>query len=234
MQVFFDVETIPGQSPQAILASEDVKPPGTLKKQESIAAWWACESEQAIRDNHLKQSLDGGCWGEIISIAATTNEGQEWVRCRQQGQSEAELLQDFGRAVQGWLDTTAFTGPDGWRWPLGDPWFIAHNAAFDVGYLWRRCVVNNVRLPFKLPAPSSRAGQHYGDTMTLWAGFGGRISLDNLCKALGIESPKGDMTGAQVYPAWQAGEYERIAQYNLDDARACAQVWQRLNGGLKS
>lgn len=97
--------------------------------------------------------------------------------------------------------------------------------------IWHRCLVNGVRLPFKFPTPSAREGKDYGCTMLAWAGFGGRVSLDALCHALGIPSPKdGGIDGAGVYDAWLAGEYKRIGSYNLRDTLATCEVWHRLQG----
>ena len=77
----------------------------------------------------------------------------------------------------------------------------------------------------------ARAPKDYGDTMGAWAGYGGRVALDTLCRALGLASPKdGGIDGAGVYDAWLAGECERIARYNLRDAQAVRDVWHRLQG----
>ncbi|WP_291939644.1 hypothetical protein [Limnohabitans sp.] len=233
MQITFDIETIPSQQPEAkaaVLAT--IKPPATLKKPESIAAWWDNESAAAVEDAYRKQSFDA-LHGEIISIAAAGPDGQTWTRCREQGQSEAGLIEEFGRTVRGWLDDAAGSTPEGRIFADLDPWLIGHNTAFDMGFLWRRCAVLGVRLPWKLPTPAARAGQHYGCTMTLWAGYGQRVSLDALCKAMGIPTSKGDMDGSMVFDAWQSGEYERIATYNLQDTQATAEVWHRLNGGFR-
>ena len=147
------------------------------------------------------------------------------------GESEAALLAAFGEQVSRWIDDDARAVADGFNYAQ-DPYLIAHNAAFDIGFLWRRCIVNRVRLPFKVPPPSARAGKDYGDTMLTWAGYGNRVSLDALTRALGIPSPKdGGIDGAGVFDAWQAGRCEEIAAYNLRDAVATAEVWHRLNGG---
>ncbi len=233
MQITFDIETIPSQKTDAraaVLAT--IKPPATLKKPESIAAWWATDSAAAVEDAYRKQSFDA-LHGEIISIAAAGPDGQEWTQCREQGQGEAELITEFGRTVRKWLDDAAGRTPDGRIFADMDPWLIGHNAAFDLGFLWRRCAMLGVRLPFKLPTPAARAGQHYGCTMTLWAGYGKTVSLDALCRGMGIPTSKGDMDGSQVFDAWQAGEYERIAAYNLQDVKATTEVWHRLNGGTR-
>ncbi len=229
MQIIFDLETVPSQHPDAReLVRASIKPPGTLKKPESIAAWWANEADAAVEDAYRRQSLDGGLAGEVISIAACTPDGRQWVRCRTQEEKESELLLAFGAQVESWIDQDARAVAEGFNYAQ-DPFLIAHNAAFDLGFLWRRCIVNGVRLPFKVPGPMARAGQHYGDTMSAWAGYGNRVSLDALCRALGVPSPKDNgMDGSQVFDAWLAGEHERIAQYNLADAVATLAVWERL------
>ena len=222
--ITLDIETIPSQQP------------GTLKKAESIAAWWKDDSEAAVDDAHRKQSLDGGTHGEIISIALVANDQDDdagWVHCRTQDESEGALLTRFAEAVVERLDDAAAGLKDGYNFAQ-DPYFIAHNAAFDLPYIWHRCIINGVRLPFKFPRPSAREGKDYGCTMLAWAGYGGRVSLDALCRALSVPTPKdGGINGAGVYDAWLAGEYERIETYNLRDTLATCDVWQRLQGGTQ-
>ena len=232
MNLFIDVETIPSQQPLALTdAAAGVRPPGTLKKPESIAAWWATDAVAAAQEAWRKQSLDGGTKGEIVSIAVTDGEGREWVHCRAQGESEAMLLKAFIQKVEDWtFETAARVSGAASAWPLDDHRLVAHNAAFDLGFLWRRMAVNFVRIPKWLPSPSARAPRDYCDTMALWAGYGKFISLDALCAALGVPSPKeaGAMDGSKVFDAWLAGEHKAIAAYNLEDARAVASVWHRL------
>lgn len=232
MIVFIDVETIPGQTDTARkAASEGVRPPGTLKRPESIASWWAESGPAAELEAWHRQALDGGLHGELVSIAACTDvEGQQWVRCRSADESEADLLRELFATVEAWQkqEAEAAAGNPGY-WPA-ELYPVAHNAQFDMGFLWRRAIVCRVPLPQWVPGPMARPGKDYGDTMTAWAGHAQRVSLDTLCRALGVESPKGDLDGAGVFAAWQAGEYERIAAYNLRDAQAVRDVWQRLQG----
>lgn len=235
MQVFIDIETLPSQQPGAReFAAANVKPPATLKKAESIQEWWAAESAGAIENAYRQQSFNA-LYGEVCSIAIANDHGQEWVRCRKQGESEADLLAEFGQVVHGWLQEQSETGPDGRTWPVGEPFFIGHNTAFDLGFLWRRCVLLMVRLPFKLPKPSDRVGQHYGCTMAEWAGIGYQktVSLASLWDAFRIEPTEDDMDGASVYGAWLAGEYERIATYNMADTKATQEIWHRMRGVSK-
>lgn len=232
MHLFLDIESAPSQRPDALTeAAASVRPPGTLKKPESIAAWWESEAPGAAQDAWRKQSLDGGTQGEIVSIAVVDGNGREWSHCRAAGESEAALLVAFVEAVEGWTcdDARKLCG-NAAGWPVDDHRLVAHNAGFDLGFLWRRMAVNFVRIPKWLPGPQARAGKAYGCTMQAWSGFGKFISLDALCRALGVASPKeaGGMDGSRVFDAWLAGEHEAIARYNLNDARAVSDVWHRL------
>lgn len=233
MIVYLDVETIPGQTTEArTCARASVRPPATLKKPESIAAWWASEAPAAELEAWHRQSLDGGNHGELVSIAACTDvEGQQWVRCRAQGESEADLLRAFFDAVEGWQREEAQRAAGNPHYWPADVFPVAHNAAFDLGFIWRRCIVLGVPMPPWLPGPLGRAGKDYACTMQTWAGYGQRVSLDALCKTLRLPSPKdGGMDGTQVFAAWQAGECERIAAYNLRDALTVGLIWQRIAG----
>jgi hypothetical protein len=231
--IFIDVETIPSQAPgarEAVRAS--LKPPATLKKPESIAAWWATEADAAADEAWRKQSLDGGLLGELVSIAICEDGGREWVRCRASDEPEDELLHALFAQVDGWTVADAERLLDGRAadFPIDNHMLVAHNASFDVGYLWRRATALGVPRPRWLPGPMARAGRDYTCTMQLWAGYGGRVSLDALCRALKVPSPKEGIDGSQVFDAWLAGESERIARYNLQDARACREVFHRLVG----
>lgn len=238
MNLFLDVETIPCMHPQAkaeIRAS--IKPPGTLKKAESIAAWYATDADAAAEETWRRQALDGGTAGEIISVAIVDDGNRQFVRCRKQGEAEAELLADAFAAVEAWTaaDAEQLLPGRSAAFPLDDHHVIAHNAAFDAGFLWRRATVHAIPRPRWLPGPMDRPGKDYSCTMQLWAGFGGRVSLDTLCRALGVPSPKAEgFDGSQILDAWLAGEAERIAAYNLADAMTVREVFHRLMGWARA
>lgn len=151
--------------------------------------------------------------------------------CRAQGDAEAELLRQFFLVVDHWQneEARALVGSaDGW--PV-DVFPVAHHCSFDLPFLWRRARVLGVDVPAWLPNPMDlRPGKNAGDTMLLWSGLRERVSLDALCRALGIESPKGGMDGSQVFDRWQSGAYADIAHYNLKDVHALRRVWHRLHG----
>ncbi len=160
--IIFDIETIPSQAPGArdhIRAS--IKPPGTLKKPESIAAWWKDDSEAAVESEYRKQSLDGGLHGEIISIACCADgHDKTWSYCRKQGEPEADLLTAFFAVVEYWQGETARAllgthHDQSSAWPMDEPHPVAHNAAFDTPYVWHRARVLGVPVPRWLPSPAN-------------------------------------------------------------------------------
>jgi hypothetical protein len=232
MRIYLDVETLPSLSPAGrAIAAESIKPPGTLKKPESIAAWWEAEAPAAIDEAYRKQALDAAA-GELCAVGFASDEVDPVSLVRGLDESEREFIARALDGIQGLLDTGLVVSPAGREWP-DEPFFIAHNAPFDLGFLLRRCWVNSIRPPFKVPTPSARDGKDFGDTMTTWAGYRNTISLDRLCRALGVTSPKADgMDGSQVFDLWQAGEHERIAEYNRRDVWATRSCWWKLNWEL--
>lgn len=234
MNLFLDVETVPSMHPAAkdeIRAT--IKPPATYKKPESIAQWFATEAEAAIEAEWRKQALDSTV-GELIAIGLCDDGDRAWVRCRKPGESEAELLRDAFCVVELWTEQDAerLTFGHSDAFPVDDHTLIGHNLAFDAGYLWRRARVHDVPVPRWLPPPMRhRPSERFVCTMQEWAGWGQRISLDRLCRALGIASPKAEgFDGSQVFDAWIAGEADRIASYCLKDAKAAREVFHIIRG----
>jgi len=226
-RIYFDIETLPGQQPGAReQARANLKPPGNMKKPDTIAAWWETEGESAAEESYRRQALDGA-EGEICSIAWAMDNEPPAVHVRQREQDEASYLREVFDKMRTAFDIFERINS---RPEFPEPSYcIGHNVDFDLGFIRRRAWVHNILLPGFFPRPTERLGRDYGDTMTMWAGYGQRISLDRLCKALGIPSPKAEgVDGSQVFDLWQAGEYARIAEYNMRDVVATRACWLRM------
>ena len=227
MNIFIDIETIPQQPEDQAKAeiAATIQAPAQMSKSETIAAWHAGEGSYAgvkdalIEETYRKTSFDGGK-GEIISIAFADDECDpiaihRGLEAGDKNISEVQMLQlAFGRI----------------ELMLGgkSPWFIGHNiGGFDLKFLFQRAVINRVNPNFDLKQ-YGRHGSQYYDTMQAWAGYGNRVSQDNLCKALGIDGKPADIDGSKVWDFYKAGKIERIAEYNADDVAKVRQIYKRL------
>ena len=214
MNLFFDLETLPSNDPAIIAAiAAEITPPGNMKKADTIAAWEANEKPAAILEAVAKTAFDG-TYGRICSIAYAFDDGPVSVAC---SEDERGLIVNFFDAVRqstkSGRDITA----------------IGHNiTGFDLKFLWKRAVILGIR-PAPLPFKAKPWDSTVFDTMVQWdADPGKRISLDNLCKVLGIPSPKGDLDGSQIAGAFAAGRFDDIAKYNAGDVEAVRAVYKRM------
>lgn len=207
MDIYIDIETVPGQAPELrdqIRAS--IKAPAQYKKPESIAEWLKNEGEAAAEEKWRSTALNG-TYGQVFCVAWAI--GDEPVR--------SARVQNLSRPEERNLLATLFAGlkppPNEHR----SPRIIGHNVAnFDLRFILQRAIVNQVRPPIWWPRDPKPWSDAVVDTMTAWSGAKGSVSLDDLCRALGIAG-KGDFSGADVWPAVQAGQFDKVEAYCRDD-----------------
>lgn len=210
--LFLDIETIPTQSDNTRAEILDaVKPPGNIKKPENIAAWLDANRESAAAEKILKTSFDPA-YGHICTIGWAFDDGETDVAHAFTVEEEREVLEAFFASFA----------------PFHRITFVGHNVgAFDLRFILCRAVVLGVRVPQALPRDPKPWDKNMFDTMLAWAGQRGTISMDNLCKALGLEG-KSDFDGSQVAEAWASGEHEKIAAYCAEDVARTRAVWKRF------
>ena len=247
MIVNLDIETMPqqGGAYNAYLADAkaNFKAPSTLtkgkacedlgltgndakftSKDDAIAKWEAKFSQEKAPEvaefEWRRTGLDGGK-GEIFSIAIAVGDAEPECFSRRllddgTFSSEGAMLKQFMLAVV--------------AYGKGRPPFFVGQfvAGFDLKFIFHRCVINQVRPLFELPF-DGRHGQHFYDTQIAWAGFKGRISQDNLCKALGIEGKPHDIDGSKVWDFLKAGKLDAVVEYNIDDVVKNREIYKRLN-----
>lgn len=242
MNLFLDIETIPTQRPDIMAEIREeltvekeakiaaIAPPGNYKKQETIDEWLANEApkiaakieadfEQNVDAAYRKTALDGA-FGQICVIGWAVDADavqRHYVRDLSL-EEEAALLTSFMK----WHDEsdsmmTTVVGH--------------HVSGFDLRYMAQRCMVHGIR-PATVISRSAAAKpwetDRVYDTMVQWSGAGNRISLDKLCKALGVVSPKSEITGANVWDYIKAGKIAEVADYCVSDVEAVRRVHKRM------
>ena len=217
LHVFVDLETLPTEQTDFI---EDVKPPGTITKKETLEKW-AIEKqpklqEQALLKTSLDTSLAQVCcigWsygGEVYTLDTMSVDGWE----------EADILRMF------LADISRNMHAEHGR--LRRPIFVGHNIVeFDLPILFHKCIIHRVAVPAWLPKPTWRPyDERVYDTMTNWSGLRHRISLDKLCRVVGLEGK--EITGEDVYTLWQQQQFQKIRNYCKTDVRRVMSVYKLI------
>lgn len=217
MHIFLDIETIPTQRADLrAWVGGKVTPPASIKKSETLAKWEAEERPQAEQEAWERTALTGMAQIVCIGVAVDDGEPKAFI-----GGSERTLLTDF--AI--WLDAMRRENHH------GDPRFVGHNLiGFDLLMLKKRAIVHGLRLPLPFDAGRWDKSGRVFDTMLQWdqQKF---ASLDELCQILEIEQAS-ELTGADVWPLWQAGRHEEIAAYCAEDVRLVREVYHRMTYGF--
>jgi hypothetical protein len=225
MNIFIDIETLPCAN-QAVIAEiyAAIKPPGNLKKAETIAAWWETEGEQAKADAVAKTSFDG-LYGRIACICYAFDEGEIFACANA---NEGQMLIEFYSHVYD-QTTSAING----RLLDIPATMVGHNlVGFDLPFLKHRSIINWVK-----PPPAIRAAMNakpwdkcVADTMLIWSHERDkRVSMDKLCKALGIHG-KGDFDGSMVAATWPT-DPQKVIDYCKGDVERVREIYRWMTWG---
>lgn len=196
--IFLDIESIPAQRPDLIAR---------------IAAKHLDNPEKAMEE-HRKTSLNAAA-GEIFCIGYAIDDAPAEVLVRdwRDPAAETSMLRDFVEVVRAERDIV----------------LVAHNAEFDRNFIRQRCLVRGVEAPRVLTGAGQKPWENaWSCTMQLWCGTPqGRISLDDLCLALGLPG-KDDLPGSKVWDAVMAGETHKVVSHCRQDVEVLRHVHQRL------
>lgn len=244
MNIVFDIETIPLQDASLIaeLKAEHfaklpeimaaVKAPGNYRDEAKIAEYVASERAKIEAGHgaefdewHLKTSFDGGL-GQACCIGFAVDDAPAFCYYVKDS-SAAEERQMFEAFFSHILDARS----------IGDRLvFIGHNSnAFDIPFIWKRCIVLGVEPPMFFPRDPKPWGESTFDTMIAWNGVGSRAggSMDRICKILGLPG-KGGMDGSQVWPMFQAGRIKEIAAYCAGDVERTRAMHARMTFAVRA
>jgi len=218
--LFLDIETLPTDRDDVReLLARKVTHPATISKPETIAKWNAESRPAAIDEAVAKTGLDG-TFGRVCVIGWAIDDGP--VQTVSSDHDERGLLSEF-------LARLDLSHSD-----LFSTCVIGHNVTgFDLRFLVQRYIVNSIRPPSVI----TRAAQakpwevdKVFDTMVQWSGGAARPggSLEKLCMALSIPSPKNGVDGSMVASVVAAGGIAEVADYCAGDIEATRKVWRRM------
>jgi len=239
MDIYIDIETLRSTEDHRLQILEDVKSnfkaPSTLSKTQAaidlkitdkdeikftgkdamIARWekeLAEEKSTDVAQEAWEKTSFNPDVAPIACICIWAHGGQKhYIKST----SEKHMLNEFHRNIDEHCNGVI-------------PYFIGHNLGkFDLPFIWKRSVINDVQTCSGVKWQDGRHGQHHFDTMIAWAGFGKRISADNLSKLLGIKGKTEGMDGSLVYDTWQT-DPQKVIDYCHDDVAMVKEIHQRL------
>ena len=220
-----DLETIPAQ--QQWIKDEiraGIKPPATYKKPDSIAAWMDENADNEAHNEWLKTSFDGSR-GEICTIGFAIDNLAASAYQRTDILTEESILQSFfdNLAKLAELDHKASKY-------FHAQWITHNGIAFDLRFLYQRCVINRIDTHgIKIPVDSRHGSKESFDTLLAWRGWQAKAggSMAHLCKVLGIDGKNG-FDGSMVWGAFQEVRYNEIAEYCALDVERTREIYKRL------
>lgn len=229
-----DIETIPGQAAHVLEAlradaeaeKADCRAPANYKDPEKIAANIAEQHaaiDAAVMDKWRKTSFDGA-FGQIAVVSFAIDGGEPVKVYRhdwQEAGAERDVLETLREVMHDTINPKTELAAQ----------IIGHNvSAFDLRFLVQRSIILGVKPhPVLARAAACKPWEtdRVFDTMVQWAGVGNRISLDKLCKALGLPG-KGEIDGSKVWDYVRDGRIAEVADYCADDVRKVWAVYQRM------
>lgn len=236
MEDFYcDLETIPCMDAamrESLRADADealveelaaVKAPGNYKDADKIAAYvedtrskMLKEHDAKVEADWLKTSFDGGL-GHICVIGYALGDREPVAVTARHDVlgDEAAALREFFGSLQALGAGARLT-------------WVGHNLiSFDLPFIWKRAMVLGVKPPMHLPRDPKPWSDQVFDTMLQWAGARGTISMDRLCKVLGLPG-KGGMDGSQVWEYVRTGRLAEVGTYCKGDIERTRAMHRRM------
>lgn len=134
-----------------------------------------------------------------------------------QAGTEKEILEQFWADVASYNQVITFNG-----------------RGFDAPYLILRSAMLGVVITKNLMPPRFNSYDHL-DLLEQFTFFGAtrKFGLHLYCEAFGVKTPKGeDIDGSQVSAAYAAGDFVKIAEYNLRDLVATAALYKKWTAAM--
>lgn len=221
--LFIDIETV-AQSPSFRLLPDDIQELWSYK-----ARRMRLSANKGIADTETMYDQKAGIYAEFakvicISCIHLSQTKGKWTMTKKSfySKNESEILLEFSKYLN-----DSFNSLSSFK-------IIGHNIKeFDIPFLARRMIVNEINLPKALDLAGKKPWQidHLLDTMNLWkfGDFKNYTSLNLLAKILNVPSPKEVLDGSKVHSAyWLYNDLPAIVKYCEVDVLTAAKVFFKL------
>lgn len=208
--IVIDIETLPDQRPGALdRIAENITPPANYSKPETIEKWEREDKPALIDKAYRATALDGATCSVVAFGRMFLKSMASAVICA----NEIDVLKVAAETLDRQLN----------------PILVGHNVRWDIRVLRQRYVAN--RLPVPKAIQIASAAKPWDEspvcTMQMWTGdHTQRISLDNLCAALGIPGKPDGANGSIVWDLWKEGRDDAIERYCENDVRITAECFR--------
>ncbi len=201
--VVFDIETAP--LPDAAQWIEPAEAPANYKKPEAIAAYVAEKQAEAVAKAALDLDL---C--RIVAIGWTDSEYDQGVRVETESSMGEESMLGLFWAFLDNRNTIGY-----------------NSLGFDLPILLRRSLYLNV------PAPRLNLNKYKSDQIDLMQvlSMSGTLrtrSLNFYCKRFGLDVPRDETTGADIYALVTVGDWGAVAKHCHTDVCKTVALARRL------
>ncbi len=206
----FDIETLPTTDKQVIeRIASTIRPPGNIKKKESIDVWMAENYEQALKDEIHKTGLNGA-YGSVACIAFATN-GK--IHNTTLDLNETQCIKSFYEYIE---DYEVFSG---------------HNiVGFDLKFLKHRSMILGIKPPKNiLKAMNAKPWDDcIKDIMLMWDPDKNKMtSLDLMCWLFGVEHEHEGIDGSMVAEIWET-DPQKVIDYCISDVKATREIYYKM------
>lgn len=223
--LFIDIETISDKRELGDLEDR-------MAKLWTVKADWQRANEEGMKDKSDEEIYDQAAgwfpeFGRIVCISigqVQFNEmGEPEVPKIKSfyGDDEAELLREFNGTMQAVFNKNPNVK------------LVGHNIKrFDLPWIVKRSLINGLKLPYQFHFQKQKPWENcLLDTYEIWK-FGGvnSTSLDLICAALGVPSPKDEVSNTEVSERYWNGELEKIKDYCEGDVEATMNVLLKIAG----
>lgn len=175
--------------------------------------------EKEVKDLYKKIGGLSPIYGRIVSVSFSYRDKKGEIVSKAISGDEKDILKETIDIINSNISTCMLIG---------------HNInRFDIPFLRIRCDINGINFP-KLLSDSGKKPWEVGggktvDTMELFRGsFYNNFSLDELCLALNVPTPKGSLIGSQVSDAFHSGRIDEITEYNNRDTECVLEIIKKL------